>query len=249
MNPPLIDFAPFPKMSRLSRECVISEKIDGSNAQVVIIPRVDFPGCMSDIKTIAISQDTQHVMLVGSRTRWIRPKVAGEKGGDPDNYGFAAWCKENADELFKLGPGRHFGEWYGSGINRAYGLTNGERRFALFNTSRWAPFCSGCGVKEADGMTAVDCCRVVPMIYRGLFNDTVVNSSLDLLRSAGSVAAPGFMRPEGIVIYHIASGTFFKKTLERDEAPKSPPSLTNLKQLSAGKEAAEENFFRACELS
>lgn len=37
----------------------------------------------------------------------------------------------------------------------------------------------------------------------------------------GSVAAPGFMKPEGIIIFHIQSQLLFKKTLERDEEPKS----------------------------
>lgn len=30
-------FAEFPKIARLSRECVITEKIDGTNAQVVVL--------------------------------------------------------------------------------------------------------------------------------------------------------------------------------------------------------------------
>jgi len=36
----------------------------------------------------------------------------------------------------------------------------------------------------------------------------------------GSLASPGFMLPEGIVIYHKASKTLFKKTLKNDESPK-----------------------------
>jgi hypothetical protein len=31
-----IEFQPFAKIARLSRECVITEKIDGTNAQVYI---------------------------------------------------------------------------------------------------------------------------------------------------------------------------------------------------------------------
>jgi hypothetical protein len=31
-----VSFAEFPKMARLSRECIITEKIDGTNAQILI---------------------------------------------------------------------------------------------------------------------------------------------------------------------------------------------------------------------
>ena len=40
------------------------------------------------------------------------------------------------------------------------------------------------------------------------------------LRLRGSKAAPGFMKPEGIVIFHTKSGAVFKKTLEKDESGK-----------------------------
>lgn len=36
----------------------------------------------------------------------------------------------------------------------------------------------------------------------------------------GSVAAPGFMKPEGIVIFHVQGNFGLKKTLEKDEVPK-----------------------------
>jgi hypothetical protein len=35
------------------------------------------------------------------------------------------------------------------------------------------------------------------------------------------VAVPGFMRPEGVVIFHTASGTLYKKTVKDDHQPKS----------------------------
>lgn len=46
-------------------------------------------------------------------------------------------------------------------------------------------------------------------------------SCLQNLRIAGSVAAPGFDRPEGIVVYHTAANQCFKVTLENDEMPKA----------------------------
>lgn len=36
----------------------------------------------------------------------------------------------------------------------------------------------------------------------------------------GSYAAPGFKNPEGIVIYHTAAKTLFKKTIVGNEKPK-----------------------------
>ena len=31
----------------------------------------------------------------------------------------------------------------------------------------------------------------------------------------------GFMRPEGIVVFHVAGNVGFKKTIEKDDMPKS----------------------------
>ena len=174
-----MEFQDFPKMARLSRECIITEKLDGTNAQIAIGENGEF--------------------FVGSRTRWITP--------EQDNYGFAKWAYEHKSELLLLGPGRHFGEWWGHGIQRGYGLT--EKRFSLFNTSRWAP------------ENIPTCCHIVPEIWRGEFNTDSIYGALDCLAKNGSLASPGFMKPEGIVVYHVAAGIGFKKTLEKDEQPKS----------------------------
>lgn len=236
-------------MPRLSREIVITEKIDGTNAQVYISP----PGDPNTIHTTCDFESVDELVLAedaagnrlyaGSRTRWITPQA--------DNYGFAAWVKANAQELFNLGPGSHFGEWWGAGIQRRYGLT--EKRFSLFNTERWKAYpehpnwpTRKPGVfdmeKNADGPA---CCHVVPTLYRGLFSEWGVNLALDNLQVGGSVAAPGFMDPEGIVIWHTAARIGFKKTLKDDESPKTLPSLTNPNQLAAGVEAAQEVFKRS----
>jgi hypothetical protein len=185
------EFEPWPKMARLSRECVITEKIDGTNAQVFI------------------TEDGQ--IFAGSRTRWITPA--------DDNYGFARWVEENKSELLKLGPGRHFGEYWGAGIQRRYGLT--EKRFSLFNTLRWCSTHRG-PVEMLPGQElAPACCHVVPVLYRGEFLTSHIFSCLSDLKNLGSFAAPGFMSPEGIVIYHTAAGVAFKKTILGDESPKS----------------------------
>ena len=173
-------FEPFQKIARLSRECVITEKIDGTNAAVVVTEAGD--------------------IFAQSRTRYVTLK--------DDNYGFARWVYDHWEDLVKLGPGRHFGEWWGAGIQRKYGIA--EKRFSLFNVARWA-----------DDAVRPACCHVVPVLFQGLFTQQAVDSSLALLAAEGSKAAPGFMKPEGIVIWHEAARQLFKKTLEKDEAPKS----------------------------
>lgn len=177
------EFEPFAKMARLSRGCAITEKLDGTNAQILI-------------------EDDGKTIHVGSRNRWIT--------AEDDNYGFARWANTNRDELLMLGPGRHFGEWWGSGIQRRYGLTGDDKRFSLFNTGRWSA--------NPDRPT---CCGVVPLLYQGIFTDTAVEDALALLAANGSVAAPGFMDPEGVVVFHSASRTLFKKTIKNDSEPKS----------------------------
>jgi hypothetical protein len=174
------DFVPFPKIARLSREIIITEKIDGTNAQIFIT---------DDGKLFA-----------GSRSRWVTPA--------DDNFGFARWVEDNRDELLKLGPGRHFGEWWGKGIQRNYSLT--EKRFSLFNVSRWA-----------DDEVRPDCCHIVPVLYRGDFAQSAWQNALADLAKNGSRAAPGFMRPEGIIVFHVAANLGFKKTIEKDAEPKS----------------------------
>lgn len=188
------EFQPFPKMARLSRICIITEKIDGTNAQILI------------------GEDGS--IRAGSRTRWITPQ--------DDNYGFAAWVEKHAEELKTLGPGRHFGEWWGAGIQRGYGLK--EKRFSLFNVSRWALYGT-----EPKQITTADprivkmqdvlppCCGLVPMLFEGMFSTEQALQSLESLKVNGSAAAPGFMRPEGIVIFHVAGNVGFKKTLDKDD--------------------------------
>lgn len=192
----MTDFVEFPKIARLSRLCVISEKIDGTNAQVNI--RLESEGPFEvgvDIRCVGPADETVYVRA-GSRARWLSMR--------DDNYGFARWVHNNAHELARLGLGAHFGEWWGLGIQRSYGQD--RKRFSLFNTHRWA-----------DASVRPACCDVVPILYSGIFDTKVVEIALDQLSELGSMAAPGFMRPEGVIVYHEASRTYFKKTLHKDE--------------------------------
>jgi hypothetical protein len=195
-------FAEFPKMSRLTRECVITEKIDGTNASIVISSELD-----ADDARIQIAERDGLRMFAGSRTQWITP--------ERDNFGFAKWVSANAESLWALGEGQHFGEWWGQGVQRGYGLS--EKRFSLFNTLRWADERD----REKYPTDRPSCCGVVPVLYRGLFGPKHAEDYISKLSHEGSMAAPGFMKPEGIVVYHVAAGMAFKKTIEKDESPKS----------------------------
>jgi len=181
-------FQAFKKIPRLFREIVITEKIDGTNA------------------SITITEDGQ--IRAGCRTRYVypnKPKEEGKKAEVTDNFGFAAWVEANRQELLKLGPGRHFGEWYGKGINRGYGLQ--DKRFALFNVS-------------VDRSSAPSCVGFVPVLAVGPFDTGLVRECLRRLTLDGSVAVPGFRPAEGVVIYHKAGGVLLKSTIENDEKPK-----------------------------
>lgn len=173
------DFVEFPKMARFSREVIVTEKIDGTNSQILITEDGGF--------------------FTGSRNRFITP--------ENDNFGFSKWAHEHKDELMTLGIGRHFGEWWGSGIQRGYGLKNGEKRFSLFNVARWSE-------------NRPACCGVVPTVWRGRFDDIDVLEIMNALKEHGSYASPGFMNPEGIVVFHTKGNIGFKKTFDKDETGK-----------------------------
>lgn len=105
-----MEFKPWPKIVRVEkrRVPVFTEKIDGTNACIVIGPNGEF-ACQS-------------------RTRFITP--------EEDNHGFARWAYQNKKAIIEgLGEGYHFGEWWGNGIQRGYNME--EKIFSLFNTRRW----------------------------------------------------------------------------------------------------------------
>lgn len=177
------------------------QKIPRWSRNIVVSEKID--GCNAVIYIDASGQ-----IVAGSRTRWITL--------ERDNHGFARWVKEHEAELRELGVGYHHGEWWGQGINRGYGLK--EKRWSLLNTSKWRELDRPCLL---DAAVAPACCHVVPVLYEGPMSENPILLCLEQLRTRGSLAAPGFMRPEGVVIYHVQGNLFFKKTLEHDEAPKS----------------------------
>ena len=179
-----MDFKSFTKIPRLSRDMIVTEKIDGTNGIIAIGENGEFQ--------------------VGSRNRWLTD----ENGNiQSDNAGFAQWAVANRQSLMGLGVGLQYGEWWGAGIQRRYGLT--EKRFSLFDVSRWS-----------DDTVRPACCHVVPTLYIGAFDTAVIDRLVAALAANGSVAAQGFMKPEGVIVFHEASGYLFKKTIEKDESPK-----------------------------
>jgi hypothetical protein len=187
----MVEFVEFQKIPRLSRECIITEKIDGTNGVIYIGEAGEF--------------------LVGSRSRWIDEHT--------DNFNFWHWAMAHKEELLKLGIGTHYGEWWGSGIQRRYGLLNGEKRFSLFNVGRWVEDRTQPLLEKQE--YCPECCYVVPILFVGMFDTLAVWNALEELKFKGSQASKGFMRPEGVVIYHKQGRLLFKKTIEKDDEYKS----------------------------
>lgn len=167
-------FERFPKIPRAANTvAVFTEKIDGTNAQIYIPGE----GVRDGAPGIGF--------FVGSRNRWVTP--------DSDNYGFARWAYENAAMLLRLGPGRHFGEWWGQGIQRGYGLS--EKRFSLFDARRWTPE----RLAERELTNLVHAVPILGIVPVHLLEQTM-DAAEQGLRVNGSRAAPGFMQPEGYVV-------------------------------------------------
>lgn len=147
-----VEFKEWPKIPRWQNESyVITEKIDGTNGCIIVTEYGD--------------------IFAQSRSKILNETKAG------DNFGFCKWVIGNKDDLLSLGVGYHFGEWWGHGIQRNYGLT--ERRFSLFNI--WLP-------------EWPECVSKVPVIEKTL------DKAIARLKECGSQAAPGYMNPEGLVM-------------------------------------------------
>lgn len=222
-----MEFTQWPKTPRLfNSDVTVTEKIDGVNAGVVIerhtrdefeigttnfvtnnLDLIDSGSApvswnssgLSSVSAIVHPEDEPYIEYwIGaqSRKRMITPTS--------DNLGFAGWVHDNARSLVReLGPGRHFGEWWGGGVRRGYGLN--ERRLSLFNTRKWS----------AEEFTTPGL-GTVPVLYEGLFDQAEIEEAAYYLNSGGSVAAPGFDRPEGVCVYHHRADTVFKYTFDGD---------------------------------
>ena len=184
-----MEFEGFAKIPRLTKGFHLSEKIDGTNAQIYIgqINAEGFIGTPVDM-----DYDRGLFMFAGSRKRYITP--------EDDNFGFARWCLDNAEELYKLGPGRHFGEWFGPGIQKNP-LNVSEKRLAMFNP-KWID-------------QGPECIEVVPQL--GLVTHDQIDEALRNLYDSGTQVKGGEGEAEGIMLYHEASQQIYKRTFHNDE--------------------------------
>jgi hypothetical protein len=203
----VVEFTPWPKIARLNKPVVVTEKIDGTNAAIGVreIPEGD----VQEFETVVAQGGGLPPLAVRaqSRKRFITPA--------DDNYGFAKWAYDNAEILAPfLGEGLHFGEWWGEGIQRGYDQLG--KRFSLFNTKRWMELDFPDYIRDLN-------LRVVPtlMTWDGKDIGYAVEESLNKLRFEGSAAAPGYRNPEGVVAYFTAANTPFKFLLEHPDTPKS----------------------------
>lgn len=165
-------FKAWPKIPRLENEVYhITEKIDGTNACIAIV---------------------DNNIFAQSRTRIITPM--------DDNFGFATWVHAHRHQLKdELGEGYHYGEWWGQGINRGYGLDH--KRFSLFNPTKHSELCYN-----------------VPLL-------SDISDSLSLehrlfhwkeqFKLNGSYAAPGYMRPEGLIVYAEKAKAYWKVIIDK----------------------------------
>ncbi len=172
------EFHEFPKITRFYEQDVcITEKIDGTNGLVWV--------------------GEDGAIRAGSRSRWITP--------EDDNYGFARWVEANKDELIKLGPGYHYGEWWGNGIQRKYAMA--KKVFSLFNVYKWT-----------DDAVRPTCCDVVPTLYLGPLTPQVVADFMGkgpLLRSAAALRYDiEFDNPEGTMMYMTKARHYYKAPYE-----------------------------------
>ena len=166
------EFVPFPKIARLDSTCTVTEKIDGTNACVIV------------------TADGE--VLAQSRSRIITPT--------DDNYGFARWVKENRRFLVSA---------------KATTSASGGGRASSASTAKSASVsrCSTC--RWADGCGRPFCCDVVPTLLVGEFRSIDFARVEHDLRAGGSVAAPGFMKPEGFVVYHHRLNAYLKHPFDK----------------------------------
>lgn len=204
-----MEFEKWPSIPRLSKEkAVVTEKINGSNS-CIRIRSYDGTVDDSDVVLHVVVNDEPYSIWAQSRTRFLKPNKSN------DNFGFAVWVHNNANKLVDiLGPGNHYGEWWGSKIQCGYGLTNGERRFSLFNAPRWNE-----AIDIYPGSTEVKELCTVPMLYSGSFIDMDLTSLREDLLRNGSEAMPGF-KAEGMVLYLRELDASYKILLDKDDQHK-----------------------------
>ena len=185
----------YPKTHRLENiNCIISEKVDGTNGL---------------IHGIYDSKTESFKVKFGSRTRYLNPEVK-----DGDNFGFASFYlpyKKLFKKLFNSLREEHsdlcdikiYGEWFGKGIQRGYGLEN--KYFMPFN-KYYAAFLQQGSIPNI----------IEPYIFcECKYNIQESLDAMSLLRANGSYLIPGYDNPEGIIINFRDLDIRFKETINK----------------------------------
>lgn len=180
----MVEFKEWPKIPRgLNEQMTITEKIDGTNACIIV----------KETDSTEFNPSRLIVAGVQSRTRLITP--------EDDNYGFATWVYAHHDELAdKLGPGYHYGEWAGPGIQK--NPHNLERKtLFLFNSERWRD-----GRQQRP--EGVEC---VPVLFEGPASRESIEATMAGLWA--NAKEKGY-HPEGVVIWYHKTRRYEKVTFE-----------------------------------
>lgn len=203
-----IEFQAWPKTPRLFRDIVITEKVDGTNSAIIIEkvddPLANFDGVIAHVKVGGAWYD----IGAQSRNRLILP------GKTTDNHGFAQFVYENAEKLVELlGEGRHYGEWWGKGIQGRYNAQ--FKGFALFNTEKH----DGLYTWFRDTSIGDVLVEAMPVLHKGPYSERMIREVLTELNTNGSVISP-FDPAEGIVVFHTQSRKVYKVTLDNNDKGK-----------------------------
>lgn len=205
-----IEFQPWPKTPRLFRDIVITEKVDGTNSAVIIEEVMFDDPSEIDPNVLAVIDrgPYRYAVAAQSRNRLITP------GKTTDNHGFARFVEENAEKLVDLlGPGRHYGEWWGKGIQGRYRVQ--FKGFALFNTEKH----DGLYTWFSDTSIGDVLVEAMPVLYKGPYSEQRIRETLSELSADGSVVSP-FDSAEGIVVFHTQSRKVYKVTLDNNDKGK-----------------------------
>ena len=189
-----VNYNSFPSIERLENiYCIISEKIDGTNSLIEI---------------------NETNVRFGSRNRYI--------SFSDDNAGFANFFKDyearfedaakdiTTDESYPL---RIYGEWFGCGIQRGYGLK--DKFFMPFNSF------------YSEKLIEYQVPNVIApnIMYTGKFSMEVVDTCMQQLKLNGSGVVKDYKQPEGIVIFFPKYNFRLKETFDgakwKDALPKS----------------------------
>jgi len=192
------EYPKYPSIERFENiYSIISEKVDGTNGLI----EIEY-------------DDGLLAVRFGSRNRWLTLSS--------DNAGFmnffAMFAKKIAivpdilrakavnelDNRNKVcsNPIRIYGEWYGKGIQRGYGLDT--KYFMPFHTIL------------AEALIEANVPNIMPphIMYTGKFDKQIADDMMNLLRTHGSGVTPGYFNPEGIVVYFPTYQFCLKDTFE-----------------------------------